>query len=276
MGSFKSFDGGLHEAMITKDEYEIISRIAEGKKAKFKINRNNPDFPANRLICEDFYIVRGIKQGLFTGYQHHNGKKPDQRKYYKRYHCRNCHKAFHRDKLHEMITDYLDKVQLSSKFRSELIKNLRKAWSEVEKDSLNKAAQLKAKIKLLEEQKGRLVMSLADNPEIKADIQEQIIFKKEEISLIHEELEKTLDIESDFNEFVEFSLRTVENWKSEWWELDSEDRERCEQLLFPQLLRVNHNNKVSTPEISAIYRYAPTKKESRKTLSYSYGGPGET
>ena len=175
-----------------------------------------------------------------------------------------------------MITRYLEPVKLSSEARTQLISSLRMAWAEIEQDSLAEITRLRSRLSFANDQKLRLVMSLADNPELKADMQEAINLKKEEIGIIEGELVKAEDLESDFNEFVEFSLDFVDNLKANWWTLDHEDRLRCEQLLFPQLLRINNKRKVSTPEISAIYRYEVMKKTPAGALNTISGGPGGT
>ncbi|MBC7868588.1 hypothetical protein H7X69_00200, partial [Candidatus Saccharibacteria bacterium] len=263
-------------AMITKEEFEIASRIAKGQKARFTINRHNPDFPMNGMLCQKCFIESDITKGKLTGYRSHNGKSATPRKYYKRYHCRNCMSAVKQDDLHNMVSALLSKCTLDPALKQDLIDSLRKAWAEVEENSLQLITRLKTKLILAEEQKMRLVMSLADNPDLKADLYEAINLKKEEINIIKDELEKAQDIESDFNKFVVFSLDFVDNLKSEWWTLDHDDRLRCEQLLFPRLLRLSGNKKVSTPEISIIYRYQATKKTPVGALIDNSGGPAET
>jgi hypothetical protein len=56
-------------------------------------------------------------------------------------------------------------------------------------------------------------------------------------------------------------------------ELDHEDRERCELLLFPERLRIDRFGKVSTPKISPIYRYEATKKIPSGASNSLYGDP---
>ena len=276
MGKFTTNETGLHQAMITKEQYEIASKIAKGQRARFVVNRHNPDFTMNLLLCESCYVLRENKQGKFTGYEHHNGKELGQRKYYKRYRCRGCNMAFKRDELHEMISVYVDKVKLSQVARKSLTVSLRKAWLDTEKDNLAKVTRLRLKLGIAIKQKTALLMSMAENPDLKTDFQDAVVLKKEEIAIIESELDKAMNIESEFNEFVEFSLDFVDSLKDRWWELDHEDRLRCEELLFPQLLRITDKRKVSTPEISAIYRYGLNKKTPEGVLEYTSGGPGGT
>ena len=274
--NFKINEHGRHQPMVTKEEWEVANRIARGIKAKFTVKRHNPQFPLNGLLCQECYFGANSKQGKFTGYEHSNGKKGNSLKRYQRYHCRNCGKSFLRDELHEEMSTFIDNVKLDDTHKQELIASLRKAWSDIEQEALDKVRRLQTKLDLAEAQKMKLILSLAENPELKKDLQEIITLKKEEINIITGELESAQDIEADFNEFVEFSLDFVDNLKTNWWSLDHEDRVRCEQLLFPQFLRVNEKRKVSTPEISAIYRYGKNKKTPVGALNAISGGPGGT
>ena len=276
MGKFITNENGLHQPMVTKGQYEVVSRIARGQRARFTVNRHNPDFTMNLLMCEGCYVLRGNMQGKFTGYEHHNGKELSKRKYYKRYRCRGCNMAFKRDELHELISEYISKIKLSEDANIALKQSLRSAWTATEKESLAKVSRLNIKLELVRRQKTALLMSMAENPLLKADFQDAILLKKEEINIIQSELEKAMDIENEFNEFTAFSLDFVDNLKNKWWELDHEDRLRCEELLFPQLLRITEKRKVSTPEISAIYRYAENKKTPEGVLNNKSGGPGGT
>lgn len=274
MGKFTLNEHGRHQPMVTKEEWEIANRIARGVKAKFTVNRHNPLFPLNGLLCQECYFGADNKKGKFTGYEHSNGKRGGANKRYRRYHCRNCGKSFLRDDLHADIGAFVDNVKLDEAHKQQLKVSLRKAWAEIEQEALDKIRRLKAKLELTEAQKTNLIMSLAENPELKDDLREVIAIKKEEISSIASELDNAQDIEADFNEFVEFALDFVDNLKANWWELDHEDRLRCEQLIFPQYLRINEKRKVSTPEISAIYRYGAKQKDLASSQVVLSGGSG--
>jgi hypothetical protein len=105
-------------------------------------------------------------------------------------------------------------------------------------------------------------LSLAENPDLKDDIKETMNHKKAEIGSIQQALAEAQDIEKDFHDIATFALDFVDNLKEYWWDLDHEDRARCEQLLFPKRLRIDRYGKVSIPKSSPIYRY----KAAQKTL----------
>ena len=273
MGSFRQNDHGLHEAMISKDEFEVIAWVARGQKAKFKVKKHNPDYPMNGLLCEVCFIEQGIKQGKFIGYRHNNGKPGAARKYYQRYHCRSCHKAFLRDDLHEKIGAFIHPIRLNDELRLDLFQHLRKAWSEIEREKLAEVTRLQTRLELVQQQKRNLALSLAENPDLKDDIREAIDHKKAEIEAMQKALAEAGDIEKDFLGFATFALDFVDNLKERWWDLDYEDRDRCELLLFPERLRIDRSGNVSTPIISPIYRYAATKKTPVGASDSLYGDP---
>lgn len=62
---------------------------------------------------------------------------------------------------------------------------------------------------------------------------------------LKEKISEANNVEKDFIEFVDFALEYVNNLKIEWWRLDYEDRLRCEQLLFPQYLRIKKTEKLA-------------------------------
>lgn len=276
MGSFTVNENGLHKPMVSKEEFEIAERIAKGLKAKFTVKRHNPSFPMNGLLCEQCFIVSQDKSGKFTGYEHNNGKPLATRKYYKRYRCRGCGMPFTLEEMHSEISNYLSGIKLDPSIKTQLKDSLRKAWSSIENDKLALAARVKRQQEAAESQKLKLIMALAENPELKTELKEAIESKSAEIVVLKEKLSEANDIEQDFIEFFDFAIDYVNNLKEEWWHLDHEDRLRCEQLLFPQYLRINKNKKVSTPEISYIYRYKPSKKTPVGVLNAKSGGSGGT
>jgi len=82
-------------------------------------------------------------------------------------------------------------------------------------------------------------------------------------------------LDEDLIEFVKFGLEYTNNLKEDWWELDYEDRLRCQQLFFPGGILFNSERKVSTNEISPFYSLAPNKKAfglTESPLWWSCGG----
>jgi hypothetical protein len=96
---------------------------------------------------------------------------------------------------------------------------------------------------------------------------------KGEIKVVEQELQKTQSKDDDFLKFVEFSLDYVDDLNAKWWGLTPDRRERCKQLSFPGGIFVTRNKTVSTPLISAIYRYEDMKKEHRSALNSVDGEP---
>lgn len=183
---------------------------------------------------------------------------------------------FTRDEMHGAVDSFLSKVSLDPNAVEQLKKSLRQAWTSIENDRLNDIKRKQTQLDNAESQKTKIVISLVENPDLAEDLREALEQNKKEISELKDRLLELDDVEQDFLEFVDFALSYVENLRSEWWDLSHDDRLRCEQLIFPQYLRVSKSKKVSTPEISCIYRYRTTQKAPEGALNAISGGPGET
>lgn len=275
MGNFKPNQKALHQPMITQDEFERVERLSRGLKVKFRVNRHNPDFPMNGMICERCHTEQKPAAKL-TGYTNNNGKKGNSRRYYSRYHCRSCGTSYRRSDIHDEVSKFMESLSVNESARGKLLEALRSAWNESKADSIREVAVLRTR--LLNEQavKGQLIVSLATSPALREDIEQAINIKKATIKEIENQIEAAEDIDKEFETFCAFALEFVENLKQHWWELDHDNRLRCEQLLFPELLRITPRGKVSTPKLSPIYRYESTKKAPVGALEVSYGGPGGT
>jgi hypothetical protein len=106
------------------------------------------------------------------------------------------------------------------------------------------------------------------------DVEESVTKIKTELEALERQINETGNTDNEFNAFVEFSLDYVDDLNANWWNLTPDRRERCKQLSFPGGIYVDQNKRVSTPLISAIYRYESMKKEPLRALNYSNGGPG--
>lgn len=267
---------GLHEAMITIQEYEQLYRIVSGKGKKFTIRKENPDFPISNVgMCENCAEVYSSR-AMLVGYKHNNGKDGNSRKYYERYRCRVCNKAILKDNVHNGFDGFLSGVEFIEPKVQDLSKDLKRAWKDEVQDNTQTIARLKQKLELLSDDKDKLVRAIATRPELAEDFQDSLVKLKQEISSIEQSIVEAEDTDKDFEEFVDFALGFVTDMKDEFWALEREDKQRCKEIIFPGEFLVSRSGKVSTQELSKLFRYSDTKKEPQKALVYSNGGPGGT
>ncbi len=263
---------GLHKAMITKEERELLIEIVSGVKKKFTVQKHNPSFQMSNITeCQECTKLQ-LKAPKFVGYRNHNGKQVNR--YYERYMCRSCKLGMTKADLHDQMTNILAPLSTSNTTKDELKEAMRIVWERRNGDSGKLASRLEQKLETLTSEKESLVRSIATNPAIAEDIAESVTKIKAEIKSVEEELVSTSNTDDDFNEFVDFSLDYVDDLNANWWDLTPDRRERCKQLTFPGGIFVTNNKTVSTPLLSAIYRYEAMKKEPQKALVSSNGTPG--
>ena len=264
---------GLHKAMISQDEHERLKDIVLGNPKKFHRQKHNPNFQMSSITdCEEC-SKHQLKAGKFVGYRNHNGKQTETPRYYERYMCRNCKLGMTKADLHNQMSNKLSKLKISQPLKDELKAAMQIVWERRNTDSGQLGKRLRVKLDALSEEKDNLVRTIGSNPSLANDIAESVSKIKSEIVEVQNELQQVDNPDKDFNAFVEFSLDYVDDLNANWWDLTPDRRERCKQLSFPSGIFITKNKTVSTPLISAIYRYEAMKKEHRSALVYDDGDP---
>ncbi len=271
---------GLHQAMITVDEHNRLVEIVSGRRKKFSVKKYNPLFPASNIIVCAECTSEGRRETHLVGYRHHNGKRPEVRKYYERYRCRGCIKNSRKEKIHAGIDRIFDNIELIVDDKGVFLKTMRSAWEASVEDNIQNVRRLKQKLTALEQQKDSLVRSMAINPDLASDFKTSITNIKSEISDVQTQITAAEDIESDFNEFVRFSIDYIDHLKDNWWLSEEvDDRIRLKDMLFLDGLQIHRDGKVKTPSLSPIYRYKSSKKAPESAFFESgitNGGPSGT
>ncbi|HEY4963570.1 MAG TPA: recombinase family protein [Candidatus Saccharimonadales bacterium] len=245
---------GLHKAMITPEEHETIVAIVKGRKIR-RIKKNNPDFPLNRAI---HYPCRHLN-GKIVGINHSNGKGWTRKDYM----CRACKKCMPQELVHESLNDTLCRIKPTDKSKRELKTALRNTWNKNEEYRISMTRQLKYRLVELENKKSEFINTLSVNPDIAEDIKSEIYKIKLEIVNIKKEINDLGKVEEDFTEFLDYSLNYIENMRDKWWELPSDGLNECKQLLFQDVILVNQDGKVYTPELSTIFSLFKQKNDSK-------------
>ncbi len=258
-------ENGLHEKMITIDEHEQLKAIFNGTyKSRGKAKHYNPEFPMSKILeCSEC-------GGKFTGAKKNNGVRTNSgnlRKkinYYFKYRCRDCKKEYHRDEVHHSISQHLDGIEPLNELES-FKEALETVWRQKNGDKLKQVLGLKNQLNLLQEKKSNLVMSISSTPDdLKSDIHEAITIIKQQILDKSTEIENSKPLTEEMKNFIEYGMNYTKNLKEDYWQLDYDERKRCQQLLFKGELYINSMKKVDTPKLSSFYRYK-IQKTSPKT-----------
>jgi len=264
---------GKHEAMISLEDHEELVRIFTGKfKPRGAKKQYNPTFPMNKImLCEDCN-----SEILFTGSKKNNGYGRKTTTYYWKYECRGCHKSYHKQEVHEKITQRLSEIQYTGKQRQELIEALAIVWGQKKKDKLQQIKALEQRSQELQQTKSKLVIEMAKaDPEYKQDIKDEVDKIKTQIADNEALVNQSDELNEDLLGFVKFGLEYTNTLMDDYWKLDHEERVRCQQLILPGGISFNQAKKVGTPLISSIYSLEPNKKDlrfDRKSLMVELAG----
>lgn len=254
---------GLHEPLISLKEHRRLVEIMENKP-KYQIGpkrTGNPLFPLSNFVEDDSCLELKDK-GRLVGFELTNGKSP---KVYEKYRCRSCKHAWRLDDMHQKITDFFEKYEMSKDTQEKILKALDIVWQkDTEKKAQNIATTRKSvvELKMIIRQQ---VESVADpaNASIRHELLTIIEEKKAKVVELETELERLAGAEEDDRrEFMEFALSFIQDTGRHFLEpyVSKENRLRCKQMLFPAGIMIRDKEKVYTPKISVFYRLQANKK----------------
>ncbi len=257
-------ENGLHEPLITLKEHYRLVEIMDNKP-KYQVGpkrTGNPMFPLSNFV-EDDSCLHLKDKGRLVGVPLTNGKSP---KIYKKYRCRSCRYSWNLDVMHEMITDFFQKYEMSDDTQVKILKALDVVW---QKDNEKKAQNIAATRKSIVELKiviRQQVEGAADpsNAQIKEELIAIIEDKKIKVAQLEAELERLTNTEEDDKrEFMQFALSFVQDIGQHFLEpyVSRDNRLRCKQMLFPDGIMILNKEKVYTPKVSVFFRGEVTKKD---------------
>ncbi len=234
---------GQHRAMITLEEHERILEAFFGKPRSEKHEVINPQFPMKRVVkC-------ACNNGEFTGGITRNRFKAE----YPKYRCRKCGKSPNRDDLHGALNALLSHVRLDKAYQEALTTSLTRIWKQRRSETIKRVDELKNVRQNLEQTKSNLMRAIGERPHLADDFEAEIVRIKSEMFKVDSDIKAAL-AEDDLAEFIRFAIHTINDLKSQWWDLEPEVRLRAKSLLFKTEILYDPDQKVCTAEISDILR----------------------
>lgn len=270
MSNWEVNANGLHKPMVTIEQHQELSAIAEGVVYKPR-KQFNAEYPLSKLMsCTDCLKENG-KYPKLVGFTHSNGKG----NVYKRYKCRECGKMIRQEELHEKLNSTLEAIRISDDKKDDFLAALRAVWEQDSTLLISRTKALQTRLEHLKQEKNTAVRN-ALNASFNEDVIRGVLDNiDKEINEVNDELASIQQIEKDFIEFVTFSIDFIENLRLKFWELDAENIAMCKQLLFPDGFSVSRDKKVYTPKISDIYRVMHKEKiPADADISYMAGVEG--
>ena len=260
-----SNENGLHEKLITKEQYEKIVEVFNNKPKNQKGPNvaGNPLYPFNRMITHIGCPCNKTKYNTFVGVTVNNGNGRD----YDRYKCRGCNMYISRDEMREKIQDVVSSIELTKSGEKALREALTTVFELEEGDIASKEAQLKAQRANAKKEADGLMSAFVKAEE--DEMRQHISKKHKEISARIKMFDKELDELGDFEalenmSFCKFALDFVNNLVHNILALPPKEMQLCKQLLFPDGFYVDENKNVYTPKISPLYRLKSIKNSSEE------------
>ena len=237
---------GIHEPMITKEEYFKIQSILSGKSNRVKRIRKNPNFLLRQTVkC-------GNCGEQLTG-SCSSGKGG---KYYY-YHCYNkeCSmygKVISKKKLESDFVKYLNKVTPKKEFLEFFTATVLNLWKEKGFDFKTDVQNYERQLTILEETRKRIFEMREDGSyspeefrERKEEIENRIMATK--ISLDETRIEQ-FDIEGTLS----YANNFISNLGRQWLDLAT-SHSRFQKMVFPEGISYTRNEGFGTPSLGLIY-----------------------
>ena len=264
---------GKHEAIISRDTYEINQRLLYGKRKRAGEVRQkfNPDYPLKGLVlcpnCTKPLYASAPKTGA-------GGKSP--RYHCSRTQCKGKYKSIKADVMHDDFEKMLQRIKpddrLLALYKEVLIteaanqlgnlnSKISKARSQLDTIAENRLSAIKKfnADHLTVDEKTELVNAYDDDKEAITDELRQL------------ERQQTIR-ETD----IDVALEVMRDVDKQWLLASPSAKVRFQSILFPQGLVYDYeNHRFGTSRISSLYRVIPTKKDSPKLeKSFLVAGAG--
>ena len=237
---------GLHQRMISPEEFEELQIIVSGRIIKKRNRHYNPTFPGQKLLSCGVCGATKRTTGS-TNSNGHGGR-------ISRYYCMNCKKYWNRDKVHKAVEQYLSQITLSQAAREGLRSALVAMWRQKNNDRQRLIVSLNTKITSLNDMKSKLTISYATASDtMQADLENEIDRIRGEINDCEEQKHNLLQDDREIERFINFAFEYLDKLCNDWWSLEPEPRTWCQKIIFPGEIIVYPDYKIGTNKLSPIF-----------------------
>ena len=264
---------GKHEAIISRDTYEMNQTLLYGKRKRAGEVRQmfNPDYPLKGLVlcpnCTKPLYASAPKTGA-------GGRSP--RYHCSRPQCKGKYKSIKADVMHEAFEEMLQRVKPDDRLLA-LYKKVLVAEATNQLGSLNtKISKARSQLSTIADNRLNAIKKFnADQltAEEKTELVRAYDEDKEVISGELRQLERQQTIrEAD----IDIAIDVMRDVDKQWLLASPSNKVRFQSLLFPQGLVYNYEKHMfGTSQISPLYRVVATKKDSPESeKSFLVAGVG--
>ncbi len=264
---------GKHEAIISRDTYEMNQRLLYGKRKRAGEVRQkfNPDYPLKGLVlcpnCTKPLYASAPKTGA-------GGKSP--RYHCSRPQCKGKYKSIKADVMHDDFEKMLQRIKPDDRLLA-LYKEVLITEAANQLGSLNgKISKARNQLDTIAENRLNAIKKF-NADQLTADEKTELVnaYDDDKVAITDElrQLERQQTIrETD----IDVALEIMRDVDRQWLLASPSARVRFQSILFPQGLVYDYeNHRFGTSEISAFYRVLPNKKGSEEpSKSFLVAGRG--
>ena len=207
---------GQHEPLIAEELFWRVQDVLDGRAPKVRREERSSDFIKG---------IHHICRKALTGYWTKGGRFG----YYK---CPSCKINVPKAKVESAFLELLQSLQLRDECKQQFPAYAAEAWTRATGDGEREAARLKAELTRLEERKSKLVLALAEQPDMANDFKPEIARTKELISEARWKLDALDKAHQDQESWVELAEVTLLDMAKLWELASPADRARVRTLLF--------------------------------------------
>ena len=241
---------GLHQPMITKDEYFRIRLILSGKFGKLSKPRRykyNPEFPLRKtVLCAHCGRPLTGSCSIGTG-----GKYPYYYCYNKE--CPTYGKTIPKVELEKRFMEFLHEIVPKESFLKGFTESVLDLWKEKGHCFEMEAEKYKKRLVALEEKRKRIFEMREDGSYAKEEFQERKEEVENEITAAKISLSETRIEQFDIEAALSYANQFIRNLDRQWFDLTAKSHNRFQKMVLPEGISYDRKNGFGTPKLGLIF-----------------------
>jgi DNA invertase Pin-like site-specific DNA recombinase len=237
---------GIHEPMITKEEYFKIQSILSGKSNRVKRIRKNPNFLLRQTVkCGNCgsYLTGSCSQGR------------SQKYYY--YHCFNkeCSmygKAISKQKLEDDFVEYLKEITPKKDFLNVFKTVVLSLWDRQDLDLKTEAQNYEKQLTVLDEKRKRIFEMREEGSYTPEEFKERKEEIENQIMATKISLDETRIDQFDIEGVLSYANTFITDLGRQWLDLAT-SHSRFQKMVFPNGISYTRNKGFGTADLGLIY-----------------------
>lgn len=242
---------GIHEPMITKEEYFKIQSILSGKSNRVKRIRKNPNFLLRQTVkcgCCGEYLTGSCSTGRNEKY------------YY--YHCFNkeCSmygKAIGKQKLEDDFVEYLKEITPKKDFLDVFKAVVLGLWDRQDLDLKTEAQNYERQLAVLAEKRKRIFEMREEGSYTPEEFKERKEEIENQIMAIKISLDETRIDQFDIEGVLYYANTFIADLSRQWLDL-ANSQLRFQKMVFPEGISYTRNDGFGTARLGLIYELNST------------------